>query len=302
MPDQIPIRMPTGRVAFATIEPLTLVGATSPADQLQTALRPGTRIERHNRVWRMGQWELEGQSIVGRIGFESSGLAELWDEQLNDFAARDMPEGLIAPFAIDPKAMRVAFQVRREIKVKSFTGALQALLNAASPTERWRVAREITEVPFEAWAADVERITMIRFNLERPNPRYGDRDRVKSLIEGTNARLAEVVARAGDDDLEGIDIDDPFIRQAIDHVDHDYGTYQAVGERRGESTVWTSEHGAAAEIRRVAADPQTKDVTGDALRRELGDPTVDQEDLAHLREVTAEPDEADATENTSDSD
>lgn len=193
----LPFRVPTGRIAFATIEALTLVGATDPAGALEQALVVGTRVERHGRVWRMGQWRHEGEAIVGRIGYESSATAELWDEEINDFQETSRPLALTSPFAIDPRAMRVAFQLRgKDIKAKSFTGAFQALLNGAAPTDRWRVARETRVVPFDQWAAEVERVTDLRLYLERPNPHYGDRQRIRDIVEGTNSRLVEIAAQS----------------------------------------------------------------------------------------------------------
>jgi hypothetical protein len=88
----------------------------------------------------MGQVRIEGLSIVGRIGFEAANMVELWDEAARDFREETLRAGLTSPFAIDPAKMRVAFQLRSgAIRVRSFTGALQALMNEVS-VERWRVA------------------------------------------------------------------------------------------------------------------------------------------------------------------
>ncbi len=289
MADPLPFRLPTGRIAFATLEALTLVGATRPGEALEQALVVGTRIERHGRVWRMGQWRHEGQAVVGRIGYESTATAELWDDEINDFKETSRPLGLTSPFAIDPQTMRVAFQLRgKDIKAKSFTGALQALLNEAAPTDRWRVARETRVVPFDQWAAEVERVTDLRLYLERPNPHYGDRDRVRDIVEGTNSRLVEIAAHADPDDPQGLDLSDPLVREAIAHAERNYGHFTAVAEQAGEKSQWSSEHDAMAEVRTAPADPTTKEVSTNALRRELGDPTADQETLRQAREALEE--------------
>jgi hypothetical protein len=287
--DRLPLHFPTGRITFATIEALTLEAATHPAEALERALVAGTRIERHGRVWRMGQWRHEGRAIVGRIGFESSATAELWDDDVNDFRETSRPLGLTSPFAIDPGSLRVAFQLRgRDIRVKSFTGALQALLNEASPTDRWRVARETRVVPFEQWASEVDRVTDLRLHLERPNPHYADRDRIRAIVEGTNSRLVEIAAHADPEDPQGLDLNDPLIREAISHAELNYGHFSATAERAGETSQWTSQHDAMAEVRTAPADPDTKEVSPSVLRRELGDPTAELEAAEEARAAVEE--------------
>ena len=281
--------MPTGRVTFAAIVAESMGGALAPEQYLEAALVPGTLVERRSRQWRMGRWHREGLIIVGRIGFEAAALAELWDDAIGDFTEASRRTGLISPFAIDPQTMRVVFQLRgRDIRARSFTSALQALLNEASPTERWRVTRELHAVSFKDWIAEVDRITVLRLRLERPNPNYQDRRKVRELIEGTNARMAEVVLNAHDEDLQGIDVSDPFVQQAIDHVEQHYGTYVATAERGDEQTTWASGDQGAAEVHLVPADPVTKDVSPAELRRELGDPTIDEEAVAEARRAIAD--------------
>jgi hypothetical protein len=262
-----------GRIAFATIEPLTLHASIEQAEALESALVPGTQIERHNRVWYMGQHRQEGASIVGRIGFQTPDFAELWDAELKDFSERQLLSGLTSPFAIDPRALRVAFQLRPGvIRVKSFTGALQALMNEASPEDRWRVSQEVESESFEEWVETVDRVLTLRVRVERPNPHYGDRDKVKELIDGANARMADVIWKADPEALDGIDVSEPFIREAITHADK-YGSYAALGEIADKPTQWASEQEAAAAQRVVEADPATREIPSTSLRKELGDDT-----------------------------
>jgi hypothetical protein len=279
-------RRPIGRIAFGLIEALTIRATMQPREALEAALVVGTRIERHNRVWRMGPWHHEGLAIVGRIGYESAGVNELWDDELQDFKESMRPLGLTSPFAIDGSKLRVAFQLRgRDIRVNSFTGALQALMNEASPTDRWRVRRELRQVSFDTWATTVDRVTLVHATLERPNPHYGARRRVRELIEDTNARIAELVVRADPSELQGLDIGAPFVREAIEHTSDNYGSLTAVGERGGDEAQWNSKLKGAAEVSRVPADPVTRDVSSNALRHELGDPTAADEMLAEGREA-----------------
>lgn len=262
---------PTGRVAFAVIEALTLFGGPEFNEALGSALVPGTRIERHNRTWLLGQVRPQGRSIVGRIGFQAANVSELWDEEINDFREDMLTGGTTSPFAIDPERRRVAFQLRPGlIRVRSFTGALQALMNRASPVNRWRVSQEVEEVPFVEWAETVDRVIRLRIRVKRPNPHYGNRKRVEELVEGANARMAQIVWSADPEALDGIDVNDEFIREAISHAEH-YGSYAAAAERHGRPTAWGSDQEAAAEQRLVEADPRTREVPPERLREQLGD-------------------------------
>jgi len=97
--------------------------------------------------------------------------------------------------------------------------------------------------------------------------------------------MAEVVVRAAEDDLQGIDVTDPFVQQAIEHVEQKYGSYVAIAESGGEQTTWASEQEGAAEIHVVPADPVTREVNSTALRRELGDTAAEDEVLADIHEA-----------------
>lgn len=289
MSESYPFRTPSGQIAFATIEALTLEGNAASAQALRQALIPGTRIERHGRTWRMGKWQEEGNAFVGRIGFQASTMAELWDDETNDFKEMARPLGLTSPFAIDPNEMRVAFQLRgKEIRAKSFTGALQALLNEASPSDRWRVTRDTRQMPLDEWAASVDRVKVVRLALRRPNPHYAGRKRVKDIVEGTNAGMVQIAARADSDDPQGIDLDDALIREGIQHAHENYGEVRIIGEVDGEQSQWSSDDDAVSEIRTALTDPRTQEVTGRALRRELGDPVADAEDTQEARDAVDE--------------
>jgi hypothetical protein len=272
----------------------------TPLDALEDALVPGTMVDHQDKVWRMGQVHRQGTSLVGRLGYQSADLAELWDEELQDFTELSRATGLTSPFAISvhSEPMRIAFQIRgRQIRATRFVAVLEALLNEASPTDRWRVRRESRPVSFEDWAKEVDRVVLVRTSLKRPNPHYQDRHRIRDLVEGTNARMAEVILRAADSDIAGIDVNDGFVREAIDHAKHNYGTFAAVAERGREQIQWSTRDEGSAELRKVPADPVTRDVDGRTLRRELGDPTVEQEDFEEARNAVAEARVAEGTDD-----
>jgi hypothetical protein len=268
------------KIAFARVEALTLPAASDPAHSLGNALRPGTRITRHNRTWFMGQVRSEGTSIVGRIGYQTPGtLTEIWDEEAVDFREATHPSGTTSPFAIDPLSSpwpRVAFQLRPGlIRVHSFLGAFQALLNEASPVDRWRLRQDVEEIPFDEWVKSVDRVVTLRVRLRRPNPHYEDRDAVRALVDGANARMAEIVWKADPESLDGLDVGDAFVREAIEHSKR-YGSFAAAAERAGRRTIWGSNQQAAAEERVVEADPETREAAFADLRSELGDTVIEE--------------------------
>lgn len=86
--------------------------------------------------------------------------------------------------------------------------------------------------------------------------------------------------KAQEDDPKGINVDDAFVREAIEHA-AEHGRWRARGEitaptaapdievdERGE-TVWRSEQQVSAPERQVEADPLTGEARHDALGREL---------------------------------
>jgi hypothetical protein len=256
----------TARVAFATIEALTLVAQADFRDALVRSLVRGTRIERHNRAWRMGPVHEEDGVIVGRIGYEAGSLAEVWDDALADFREEQLPAGLTSPFAIDVGRARVAFQLRTgQIRVRSFTGALESLMNQASPTDRWRVGPAVRTIPLERWVRTVDRVIRLRVVLNRPNPHYGDRKSIERVIEGANARMAEVVWQSDADNLKGLDLDDEFVQEAVRHTKK-YGRAKAVGEKHGVAVTWDSATEGASEERVALTDPKTREVHHADLR------------------------------------
>lgn len=226
----------------------------------------------------MGQSHEEEGYLFGRIGFQAAGVTELWNEETNDFEEAQLPAGTTAPFLLDLGSGGLAFQRRPGlIRPTSFTGAFQALLNAASDFAQWRVHQETRKVEWRDWVGSVDRVIELRFRLVRPNPDYEGRPDVERIIEGANAQLAGLVLKTGDDDIEGLDIDDALIAQAIDHASR-YGTYSALGEREGEEPVkWTSDQEVVPE-RTIDADPATREARAEGLRRELTEHVPDPDD------------------------
>jgi hypothetical protein len=265
-----------------------MVSMGEPLEALRASLIPGTVVERYGRPWRLGRWSEEDGVILGRIGFEDEpGVTEIWSDELKDFREQMLPAGVTSPFAIRVKDLQIAFQLRPgKIRPTTFTGAFQGLLNEASEFWRWRVERDVLEVPWEDWLRRVKRVTELSVTLYRPNPNYRDRDRVEELIEGVRARVFTGTWRARPDDPQGIDLTEEVIREAIEHAE-EHGRWAAEGEVDPEADTeglrvdlggrvrWRSDETAWTPQAEVPADPMTGEARGDALRDEL---EVDEDD------------------------
>lgn len=86
----------TGKVARARINPPaqpSLFQAATLAGELISLLAPGASTERYQRIWPVGRTEVEDGLLYGRLGFESSGTAELWNEDTKDFQGARTPAG-----------------------------------------------------------------------------------------------------------------------------------------------------------------------------------------------------------------
>lgn len=256
----------TGRVAFARINSLTLHGHLP--EELRKALVPGTRLEHYQREWILGQVVDEEDVIFGKLGFERMATGSRFDTEAQDFVTQQREDGTYSLFAIDVNGLRVAFQTRGQtIKPQSFVGALQALLNTASPTERWRVEHDRTEEQFASWLGRVRRIERVKVRVERPNPNYHGRDKVESIIEGLNAEVAELSAKADPDDPQGLDRQDDLLQQLVGHADR-YGSVDARGEDdEGQRVEYHS--GRKTDEVEVEVDPKTRDVSRETLREHL---------------------------------
>ncbi len=98
----------------------------SAQEQLVAALQPGNGTERYNRIWRLGRTVIEDGVVFGRLGFERSGVEDLWDESAKDFRETEVPGGVAASFAVRPTDLLVVFQTRsQDIRVTGFIGAMQ---------------------------------------------------------------------------------------------------------------------------------------------------------------------------------
>jgi hypothetical protein len=277
---------PVARIAFAVA---SVIGglATGPLDTFYAAsqsLVPGTMVQRYRRNWRLARYiVVDDRIILGRIGFEEPGtVEEIWNEEIQDFEEKRLTLGTTSPFVMDTASLRIAYQLRPgRIRPTTFTGNLQALLNAAAGrTWRWRVRPDVLGIPWDDWIESVDKVTELRLKIREPNPNWGGRRRVEEVVTGANAALVNIVYRARKDSSEGVDLTDEMIAESIEHADDGYGEYSAVGERveNGErvSTRWRPEVEGEPLGREVEADPTTSEASHDELRQVLEETTEDE--------------------------
>jgi hypothetical protein len=265
----------TGKVARARIispSQQSLFAAATPGEDLLSLLVPGASTDRYGRLWHVGRTDLLDGFLFGRLGFEGSGSADLWNEDARDFEEARTPAGVAAPFAISLSNLDLVFQTRgQDIQVTSFTGAMQKILRDASE-EAWSVETAQRQVTFAQWRATVERVTLMRFHIEPPNPNYQGRPDLQRLIEGAHLNAADITLHSED----GINTDAEIATQLLDHVRLDYGRGVAVAERpvNGDviESVWSSELNGETEVTIVPANPETGEVERDTLLRELTEP------------------------------
>jgi hypothetical protein len=245
-----------------------------PGLEVVRILVPGASTERYGRIWHIGRTEQEDGFFYGRLGFEGSGTADLWSEADKDFQAARTPAGVASPFAVRLSDLRIAFQTRgRDIRVTSFTGALQGILRDESGDEDWRVETAHAETSFSEWRSSVQRVTEMRFHVEPPNPNYQGRPVLEQLIEGAKLSAADIDLHSED----GVNTDAEIVTELLDHVNRNYGRNVSVGERIAiddtlAETVYSSELNGETEVSVVPANPETGEVERETLRRELTEP------------------------------
>ncbi|MEU4602551.1 hypothetical protein AB0F43_06200 [Kribbella sp. NPDC023972] len=177
--------------------------------------------------------------IIGRIGFvnENEIRTVFFDPDEQDFVRGVAPSGVIVPFAVRLGDGLIAFQLRPGVvRTSSFTGALEALLNDPTSEYLWNIKAAVQAEDWQVWSRRVSRITAFKIRLDRPNPHYGDDDKIESVIEGIRVEYMRLSGVALD---EGINLDDDLFRQAVNHVLRNYGRASISGvEADGSESTW----------------------------------------------------------------
>ncbi len=235
-------------------------------DALLESLQAGTSTTRYGRTWHMAQYQSDGDTVTGRIGFDVEASAG-WDEQAKDF--RSVRPAQVSPFAIDLERMRVAFQLRGgAIRPWTFQGAFQALLNATETPHKWTVRLEgIAQPTWEDWLEEVTRITEVVATMQRPNPHYPSEE-IEHLFEDAKLASATLGAKGDNIDPEG-----GILKAAISHTLSGYGKLRAKGVRveggKAKPDQWRSEIDSGVNQIEVPLNPETGELDARELPRAL---------------------------------
>ncbi|HUX05408.1 MAG: hypothetical protein ACYC1I_04275 [Acidimicrobiales bacterium] len=268
------VRPRVANIAFAHVVASKLFpDSLSFSDLLLGSMVTGSQIERYGRFWRMGRPSIvEDRSYVsGKVGFQrENGSTELWDDEAKDFVEGPLAIGAASAFAIRTSDGRIAFQLRPgNIERQSFAGALEDLLNQSGEYDGWKVIADTTPARFNDFVSAVDRVTKIAVRMNKPNPHYGDRKEVESLIESVGAEVARLQVEG-----EQLASDRGLLAQAIQHVAAGYGSITAEGMKGDEKVKYDSKkHGIAPQVQ-VPLEAGLREVTEsqtiDMLQTEAG--------------------------------
>lgn len=188
-------------------------------EHIQEALSAGRSVERYGREWIVGRTTLHSGVLSGRIGFRGAeGMAEVWDEDQQDFREIAVPAGLTAPFALNMRTLVMALQPRgTEIKLHGLIGAVRSLLSRDG--DSWRIEQRYKAMSLSEWQQTVDKVTYVRFRLKKPNPHWAGAPDLEAVMENAAAEVAALELKSA----EGIQTDSPFIQQSQTHVDRGYG-------------------------------------------------------------------------------
>jgi len=225
---------PTERVYHVGLAVASLEGLFQPplSEALRASWQAGTSVTRYGRTWHLAR-------MTGQIGFvgDTSVQTMFFDHSAGDFVTGDAPSGILVPFAIRLRDGVIAYQLRPGlVREASFTGALQALLNAPGREFVWVIRQAVESRTWEEWRQGVEKITGFNIRLERPNPHYGQDHLIEEAVEGIRLEYLRLTGTALQ---EGINTDADLFRQAVNHVLRDYGRAAIHGvDPRGEESTW----------------------------------------------------------------
>lgn len=277
----MPHRAPGHVYKLILIPPAQQDFFATPRDQILGAIKPGNRATKYNREWIVGQTEIVDDVLSGRIGFQGEeGLAEIWDDELQDFVPTAVPSGLTAPFAIDLRDFALAVQPRgSQIKVNSIRVALETLLRDSG--FRWTIEGYQTPISFGAWKDSVDRVVSVKLTIRTPNPHYHDAKSVQDIMEQLGSDVTQLEARSE----TGIDMDAPIVVESQAHVERGYGESEYKGLRAEGSevreTIYTSGVGAEEQSQEADVDPESGEVPTHKLREILAEATPRVEDEGH---------------------
>jgi hypothetical protein len=217
------------------IPPLLIPDESALGRALLAALNPDVDITRYRRRWRLSQPNFEDQWITGKLGFERMRDTEriYYDESIKDFVIEDAPTeaATFSHYVIDLQSQYLVFDFRPpEIRLQSFRGAFQAMLDT-SPIGHFLSVEAITDTQeFRDWLETTDRIETFRVSVRRPNPSFQGRpERIRELLEETNAGRLDIEATAARDDA-GLQVTGTDLETLAEYAADGYGKITARGQ------------------------------------------------------------------------
>ena len=101
-------------------------------------------------------------------------------------------------------------------------GAFQALLNGAAGTGRraWKVSANLEPITLDDWLGLVDSVDQVWVKVERPNPHYGNRRKLRELVEDSNSQSISMTFKAQEG--ESVSLDEDILSEARQHVEAEY--------------------------------------------------------------------------------
>jgi hypothetical protein len=209
-------------------------------------------------------------SGLGHIGFVREGdLTTLeWDDSTKEFIRDEASSGVVVPFVIHPEHHLVSFQLMPgAVRQTTFTSNVQALLNLQGAF-RWIVTPIALRRTYREWRDTVSRVSAVNLLLTYPNPNWTGREKLEDLVEGLEAEVVRIKARAKDDD-GGINTDSDWFAEAMDHIRRGYGRADLEGPDNTTGSLSrfteTIDGGSVPVIDRVEADEHALEATPSEL-------------------------------------
>ena len=239
--------MPTRRLALMRINRSTDSPLFSPVEQpfneaITSALNPSISVTRYTRNWRLSRPQvIDDQAstfLWGKLGYQGSLPGNIeYDEIREDFVEVPGQQvgGQFSYFVVDLDGRYLLFEERSEIKLQSFRGALQKILQRSEEFPRFDVDPVIDPTDFITWLEQQDLVTKFRATVRQPNPNWTGRPQgMRAFFEATGADKATIEVTS--DSSSGLKPLEPGLREFIEHVSEGNGTLSGNGQIDGRAS------------------------------------------------------------------
>jgi hypothetical protein len=216
------------KVSFADRRPGQLVFAHERFEEaLRRALNPAVAVSYYGREWRLSEPRSGDGIVAAELGFRRRRRQEEvdYDDARHEWVSSEAParQGNFVHFVVDVESQYMAFEDRGEdLSRNAFLAALSRFLMRSGLEVQ--LVSDVRQ--FEAWLAEVDRVTRFRVTLRHPNPGYSRRARqVRELAGETGAERLTIEATSDD----GLEVRDTILEGAADTAARGNGEFKASG-------------------------------------------------------------------------